>query len=81
MGRGERLRPRDGVLPDPDRRAHPQAAEYVLACLGVLDRLLDVLDGYQSTQVEVAVDDEEFLDAVAMQDLLGLGQPSCRPAR
>ena len=74
MRGSQRLGPLDGVLTDTDRRADPQAAEQVLARLRILDRLLDVLDGYQSAQVEVAVDDEEFLDAVPMQDLLGLGQ-------
>ena len=67
----QRLGPLDGVLPDAYRRAHSQAAQRVLAGLRVLDRLLDVLDGYKPPQVEVAVDDQQLFAAVPMQDFLG----------
>ena len=35
----------------------------------ILDRLLDVLDGDQALQPEVAIDDEQLLDLVLVQDL------------
>ena len=37
--------------------------------LRILDRLLDVLDGDEPLQPEVAIDDEELLDLLLMQDL------------
>ena len=68
------------------RRATPTAAPQrsrpseSLDAFGILDRLLDVLDGDQPLQPEVAVDDEQLLDLVLVQDLLRLRRASCRPA-
>ena len=44
----------------------------VLAGIGVLQLLLDVLDGDQALQLVVVVDDQQLFDAVLVQDELGL---------
>ena len=80
-GRDQRLRALDRVGADTDRGADAQAALRVLRRLRELDALLDVLDGDQALDAPVVVDDRELLDAVAVQQLLGLARASCRPAR
>jgi hypothetical protein len=50
----------------------PTAAVRVLRRLRELDALLDVLHRDQALQPAVAVDDRQLLDAVAVQQLLGL---------
>ena len=42
--------------------------------VGVLQLLLDVLDGDEALEFVLVVDDEELLDAVLMEDVLGLLQ-------
>ena len=59
-------------LETPDGRADAKSAQPVLGRVGVLDRLLDVLDGDQSLEIARAVHDEELLDAVLVKKLLGL---------
>ncbi len=70
----ERLCPLERILADTDRRAGSQPAERILAGERVRHGLLDVLDGNQPLQPEVAVDDEKFLDLVLVQDLARLVQ-------
>ena len=62
----------EGVRGDTHRRPDPEAAERVLAGVRVLDLLLDVLDGDEALEVEVAVHDEELLHLVLVEDLPGL---------
>ena len=69
VGGDQRLGPLHRVLRDADGRAAAQPAERVLRRVRVLDRLLDVLDGDQALQPEVAVDDEQLLDLVLVEDL------------
>src|SRR6202023_1519210 len=54
------------------RGADAQAAELVLAGVRVLRHLLDVLDGDQPLEVALAVDHQDLLDAMAVEQLLGL---------
>ena len=69
VGGDQRVGALDGVARGADRGAAAQPAERVLRRVRVLDRLLDVLDGDQPLQPEVAVDDEQLLDLVPVQDL------------
>jgi hypothetical protein len=71
-GVGQRLCPLQRVVPDPDRRGAPQPALVVLGGVGVLDLLVDVLDGDQPGDATVVVDDGELLDAVLAEDGLCL---------
>ena len=57
-----------------DRRGHAQAAEIVLGRGGILDRFLNVLDGDESLQVFVVIDDQELLNAMLLQHGLRLVQ-------
>ena len=70
--RDERLGALHRVPADADRRAHAQPAEAVLARVGVLDHLLDVLDRDQPLQHEAVVDDQQLLDLVAVEELARL---------
>ena len=81
VGGDQRVGALDGVVRDADGRAAAQPAERVLRRVRILDRLLDVLDGDQALQPEVAVDDEQLLDFVLVQDLRGPRRASCRPGR
>ncbi len=56
----------------PDRRRHAQAAQLVLARVGVADALLDVLDRDQPLERPVRVHHRELLDAVAVEDVARL---------
>ena len=49
-----------------------QPALLVLAGVGIGDRLLDVLDGDQADAAVLVVDDQQLLDAVLVQEALGL---------
>ena len=62
----------EGVGGDAHRRPDPQPAERVLAGVRVLDLLLDVLDGDEALEVEVAVHHQELLHLVLVEDLLRL---------
>ena len=72
LGADELPRAVEDVLGDADGGAHAQAPEPVLGGVGVLDRLLDVLDGDEALEVAGAVHDQELLDAVLVEELLGL---------
>ena len=67
--RDQRVGALDGVARGADRGAAAQPAERVLRGVRVLDRLLDVLDGDQPLEPEVAIDDQQLLDLVTMQNL------------
>ncbi len=64
--------PVEEVRADADRGADPEAAQAVLGRVGVLDALQDVLVGDEALEVVVLVDDEELLDLVLVEDLLGV---------
>ena len=66
------LHPFVGVLGHAHRRAHPQPAQLVLAGVGELDHLRDVLDGDHAPQLEVVVHHQELLDLVDLELLDGL---------
>jgi len=74
LGAHELARAVEDVPGDADGGAHPQPPERVLRGVGVLDRLLDVLDRDEALEASGAVDDEELLDAVLVEELLGLIQ-------
>src|SRR5512139_799272 len=65
----DQLRHALAVVPYADRRADTQAPQLVLAGNGVLDLLLDVLDGDKAAELKVLVHDQELLDLVLLQDL------------
>ena len=54
-----------------DGSAYAQAALFVLAGHGVLQLFLDVFDGDKALELVLVVDDEEFFDAVLVEDELG----------
>ena len=54
------------------RGTDPQAAQLVLAGMGVLDLLLDVLDRDQTLEAALLVDHQELLDSVPVEQQLGL---------
>jgi hypothetical protein len=70
----QRLCTLDRVGPDADRGAHAQASVRILRRLRKLDALRDVLDRDQPSQPAVGVDDRKLLDAMAVQELLRLGE-------
>ena len=72
LGADELARAVEDVAGDADGGADAQPPERVLRGVGVLDRLLDVLDRDEALEVSGAVDDEELLDAVLVEELLGL---------
>ena len=55
-----------------DGTGDAQAALLILAGVGVLQLLLDVLDGDEALELVGVVDDEELFDAMLVEDLLGL---------
>src|SRR5205823_13677596 len=68
----ERMEPFLSIRPDPHRRADQEPAMLVLGGVRELPGLLDVLDGDEALELVLLVDDEELLDAVLVQQLLGL---------
>ena len=54
-----------------DSAAHAQPALLVLAGVGILELLLDVLYGDQALELILVVDDEELFDTVLVEDELG----------
>ena len=57
------------IARNPDSGADAQPAQGVLAGVRILDLLLDVLDRDQALELEIAIDDEQLLDFVAVKDL------------
>ena len=49
-----------------------EAALIVLGGTWVFEFLLDVFDGDEALEVEVLVDDEQFFDAMFLQDFFGV---------
>ena len=70
----QQVHPLIRIRPDADGRAHAQPPMFVLAGIRVFDTFFDVLDGDQALQLELLVDDRQFLDAVLVEDLPGLLQ-------
>ena len=62
----------EAVVADAGRGGDAQAALRVLGGVRVELRLLDVLDGDQPDAIAVGVDDQQLLDAVLVQQALGL---------
>ena len=56
---------------DADRGSHAQPAQMVLAGIGVFLDFQDVLDGDQPLEAPGIVHDQEFFDAVLVEQLLG----------
>ena len=69
ISRSVRAKP---MLADGGGGRDPQAALLVLAGVRIRDRLLDVLDGDQADAAVLVVDHQQLLDAVLMQQALGL---------
>ena len=59
------------VLADADGGTHTQTALVVLAGVGVFLHLVDVLHGDEAAQLTVVINNEELLDAVSVQVMLG----------
>ena len=70
----ERVGPLLDIGADPDRRGHPQAAPGVTGGVRELLALQDVLHRDQPDQAAVVVDERQLLDAVLLQEGLGLVQ-------
>ena len=60
------------IVANPDGGGAAQPPGIVAAGVGELLALLDVLDGDQSGEPAVAVDERQLLDAVALEDRLGV---------
>jgi hypothetical protein len=71
-GVDERLRPVEVALARADGGADAQPAVLVLRRIGELPALEDVLDRDQAAQPALLVDDGQLLDALPVQDALGL---------
>src|SRR4029450_401955 len=56
---------------DTHRGADAQPAALILAGAEILNGLLNVFDGDQPLEFKIVVDDEQFFDAVAVQQFLG----------
>ncbi len=72
------LRPFQEVAGGADGRAHAQPALGILGGVGILDLLLDVLDGDQALQGVIVVHHQQLFHAVPVQNLLRLLRESCR---
>ena len=55
-----------------DSRAHAQPALLVLRRVGIFQLFLDVFNGDQALEIVLVVDHQQLLDAVPMQNFLGL---------
>ena len=71
-GRDQRLGAREALVADRGGGGDAQAALLVLAGVRIGDRLLHVLDGDQADAAVLVVDHQQLLDAVLMQQPLGL---------
>ena len=67
-GRDQRVDPLVGVRAGPYRRTHPQARQVVLAGVRVVLGALDVLHRDEAAELAVAVDDEQLLDAMLVEE-------------
>src|SRR5688572_26075644 len=58
-----------GRIPrNPDGSTDAQTAEAVLAGIRILNLFLDVFNSNQSLELEVAIDDQQLLDLVAVEN-------------
>ena len=73
-GLDQRLHARFHIGGRADRRADPQAPEAVLAGIGILLDLLDILDGDQPLEETIVVHHQQFFDPGMLEVLLGLFQ-------
>ena len=71
-GRDQRLGAREALVADRGGGGDAQAPLLVLAGVRIGDRLLDVLHGDQADAAVVVVDHQQLLDAVLVQQPLGL---------
>ena len=65
----------EALVADGRRGGDAQAALLVLAGVRIGDRLLDVLDRDQADAAVLVVDHQQLLDAVLVQEALGLVLP------
>ena len=65
----ERLDPLVGSLSGAYRGSDPKLLVLVLAGIGIFARLLDVLDGHQTAQLEILVHHQHLLDPMGVQEL------------
>ena len=72
LGLQQRLGALHALGPDAGGRGHAQAALLVLAGIGEFLRLLDILDGDEADAAIGLVHHQQLLDAVLMQQALGL---------
>ena len=77
----ERLDPLLDVVADADGGRAAQPPGVVAGGVGELLALLDVLDRDQPGEAAVVVDERQLLDAVALQDRLGLVERRADRAR
>src|ERR1044071_10509574 len=71
------LEPNHAIIclrPHPDSCTHTQSAMAVLACVGIHDAFLDILDGNEALELEMLVDDRKLLDTMLVQHFAGLFQ-------
>ena len=76
IGSKELLRALQRVRSDANGSCHAQTAAIVLAGVGVLLHIVDVLDGDETAQMLVLVHNQELFDAVFVQMALGFLQGS-----
>ena len=73
-GLNQRGYPCIGISTCADSCASPKTTLFVLAGQRIILRLLDILDGDQPAQFEVVIHDQDFFNAVAMQQLFHVVQ-------
>ncbi len=71
LGLHQGLGPGQHVGAHAEGGTHPEPAQVVLRRIGIVDGLLDVLDGDEAAQGSGLVHDQQFLDAVVLEDDLG----------
>ena len=81
FSRHQLLRTLEEIAGGADGRAHAQAALAVLGRVGILQLLLDVLDGDQALEIELVVYHQKFLHAVLVEDGFGLLESSAHGDR
>src|SRR5262249_14584867 len=72
LGADQFTRAIEQILGDADGSTHAQPSQPIFRGARILNRLLNVLDGDESFEAPGAIDDQELLDAVLVQELLGL---------
>ena len=67
----QRRRAITGVARNAHRRPHTQPAEVVLGRIRVLDLFLNIFDGDQTLELEIAIHDQQLFNFVAVQNFPG----------